>query len=213
MSRAKIMIVGCGPGSPEYLTPLARRTAESAEVLVGARRRLELFPQSRAERIMVTGKIEEALDRVAEHHEQGRRIAVLVTGDPGLCSFAQPVLKRFGCDDCEVIPGVSSVQVAFARLGLDWLDAMIISAHGREPEAEEASLLQAGKIAVLPGGEASWQWIVRTAQQLSASHRLYSCENLTLSDERVRQVEAADLDAAQPASLTIILFIRNDLLG
>ena len=40
-----IVIVGCGPGSPDYLTPLARRAVERAEVLVGASRLLDLFAE------------------------------------------------------------------------------------------------------------------------------------------------------------------------
>ncbi len=41
-----ISIVGCGPGSLDYLTPAALRAIEEAEVLVGAIRLLDLFPAS-----------------------------------------------------------------------------------------------------------------------------------------------------------------------
>ena len=45
-----IVIVGCGPGSPDYLTAAAIRAVQEAEVLVGARRLLELFPAHPGER-------------------------------------------------------------------------------------------------------------------------------------------------------------------
>jgi precorrin-6B methylase 1 len=96
----RILIVGCGPGSPDYLTPAARRAAEGADVLVGAAHLLELFPGARAERIAVTGEIDSLLDEVAARCILGR-VAVLVTGDPGLYSLARPVLSRFGREMCE----------------------------------------------------------------------------------------------------------------
>ena len=74
---------------------------------------------------------------------------MLVGGDPGLYSLAQRVVRRFGREQCEVVPAVSSVQVAFSRLGIDWADARILSAHGRTPDATAADLQRIDKIAVL----------------------------------------------------------------
>ena len=53
----KITIVGCGPGSPLYVTEAARQAVAGADVLVGSRRLLELFPQWPAERIVVDADI------------------------------------------------------------------------------------------------------------------------------------------------------------
>jgi len=209
---AKIAIVGCGPGSAGYLTPLARQAVEQAEVLVGARRLLELFPESKAERVPVTADIQKALDEIDARRGR-RRIAVLVSGDPGLCSFAQPVIKRFGLAACEVIPGISSVQVAFARLGLDWLDARFLSAHHRDPDADPAAFADASKIAILAGREGALQWIARFAAALGPDYRVFVCENLTLDSERVREVALHDLAALKTASSTLVLLIRKDALA
>ena len=127
-----ISIVGCGPGSLDYLTPASLRAIEQAEVLVGAKRLLDLFAASPAERIVVSAEIGEVLDHIAVRADR-QRIAVLVTGDPGLFSLAKPVIERFGRTRCRVIPGVSSVQTAFARIGVDWADARIISIHKEYP--------------------------------------------------------------------------------
>src|SRR5512135_3183712 len=90
-----ISIVGCGPGSLDYLTPAALKVIEQAEVLVGAKRLLDLFPSNSAERIVVHAHVRELLDQVAERADH-KRIAVLVTGDPGLFSLAKQVIERFG---------------------------------------------------------------------------------------------------------------------
>ena len=221
-ARVKITVCGCGPGAAEYLTPAVRRAVARAEVLAGARRLLELFPESKAERIVIGADTEKALDQIAAR--RGRRIAVLVTGDAGLCSFAQPVLKRFGRQACEVIPGISSVQAAFARLGLDWLDARILSAHGRQGGLTDnlqtagnffqcQSPLAPGKFAVLLGGKDSLAWAARLAGALGGEYRIFVCENLTLTDERVRETTAAKLRTLEVASLAIVLLVKKGLLA
>jgi len=65
----------------------------------------------------VSAEIGEVLDHI-DMRAYRQRIAVLVTGDPGLFSLAKPVIERFGRTRCRVIPGVSSVQTAFARIGV-----------------------------------------------------------------------------------------------
>ena len=115
-----LVIAGCGPGAVDYVTPVVLRAVERADVLVGASRLLDLFPSCRGEKIAVGADIEKVLNEI-EAHRCNKRVVILVTGDPGLCSLARPVLSRFGPEACEVIPGISSVQVAFARIGLDWV--------------------------------------------------------------------------------------------
>ena len=208
MNRPAIRIVGCGPGALDYLTPLAHRAIGEAEVLVGAKRLLDLFPQHLAERV-VAGADVEAVLREIDRRRAGHKIAVLVTGDPGLSSLARPVLKRFGREACEVIPGISSVQAAFARIGVDWLDARIIDAHGADPKVDFSALADAAKIAVLGGRPESLRWVAGLARTLGTDYAIYCCEELTLPGEKVRAVQPAELEKIEVSSRTIILLIRG----
>ncbi len=205
-----ITIVGCGPGAADYLTPAARAAIEAAELLAGAPRLLQLFPAANAERIVVGADIAKALDDLASV-VPGRKVVVLVSGDPGVCSLAQPVLQRFGWKQCTIIPGVSSVQVAFARLGLDWTDARLISAHHRTPELDLASFAGEDKIAVLAGNAATMPWIVTLAGHLAETHTLFLCEDLTLPQERVSRVRPHDLAEPKLSSRSILLFIGKKI--
>lgn len=208
----KIMIVGCGPGSARYLTDAARAAVAGADVLLGARRLLELFADSPARSIALDGDLAAMLEQIAAHRAAGKRVAVLVSGDPGLYSLAQQVVRRFGPEQCEVVPAVSSVQVAFARLGLDWADARIVSAHARIPEVTPAALGPADKIAILAGTPEALQWSAGIALALQASHAVFLAEDLTLDDERFQPMTAEQLSVTQAASLSIVLLIRRCLL-
>jgi cobalt-precorrin-7 (C5)-methyltransferase len=206
-----ITIVGCGPGALEHVTPAARRAIEQAEVLVGARRVLEELPPTAAERIVVGADIAGALEALASRVGR-QRIAVVVSGDPGVCSLAQPVIRRFGRAACRVIPGITAVQVAFARLGLEWFGATLLSAHERIPAVTADALADVQKIAVLAGNPVSLPWLGRLGRELAESHAIFVCENLTLPEERVRRVSAEELAELPLPSRTIVLFVSQEAL-
>ncbi len=63
-----------------------------------------------------------------------RKIAVLASGDPGFFGIAGYLTAKLGREAIEVIPAVSSMQIAFARIKESWDDAIIASVHARPLE-------------------------------------------------------------------------------
>ena len=145
-------------------------------------------------------------------HLPGGRVVVLVTGDPGISSLARPVLRRFGRAACTVIPGISAIQAAFARLGLDWLDARLVSAHGRTPDITVDELVRYDKIAVLAGTQAAMQWTARVAEALP-HHEVYLCRELTLPAEEVQLTSADEIRQIPASGRIIIIFVKEGLLS
>jgi precorrin-6Y C5,15-methyltransferase (decarboxylating) len=74
------------------------------------------------------GPLSPALDAIAA----AERPAVVASGDPGFFGMVRVLAERFGADALDVRPGVSSVAAAFARAGIPWDDAVVVSAHGAE---------------------------------------------------------------------------------
>jgi precorrin-6y C5,15-methyltransferase (decarboxylating) CbiE subunit len=207
----KIAVVGCGPGSADFLTAAGLRAIRSAEVLVGTPRLLDLLPEGGQERIAVGADIGKALDDIAARWPT-RSVAVLVTGDPGLCSLAKPILRRFGRDSCDIVPGISSVQMAFARVGLDWLEARILSAHDQLPALSPGDLAGHDKIAILAGRQESLRWVADLADVLGEGHAIYVCEDLTLENELVQRMTPGDLRTLKASTRTVVLLIKESLL-
>jgi cobalt-precorrin-7 (C5)-methyltransferase len=206
----KLTIVGCGPGSPDYLTVAGRRAIDNATVLAGSPRLLELYGTASQKHIRLGADMEAVLDEI-DLIRGGEKVVVLVSGDPGLCSLAAPVLRRFGKDECDVIPAVSSVQLAFARLGLDWLDARIISAHKDIPDLAPEDMSASGNIAILAGHRRSQSWIAELAEALEHERSIVVCENLSIKDERIRRVSAAEFRSLDLSTRTIVLLLKEDL--
>lgn len=204
-----IIIAGCGPGHADYLTTAVRNAVADAEVLVGARHLLELFLEVKATRLTVGADIPAVLVEMEKHRDQ--QMVVLVSGDSGLFSLARRVQQHFGREQCQVIPGISSVQVACARLGIDWNDLRIISAHGRAPETTVDELRHWHKIAILAGTRAATMWAADLLDQLGTDYRAVVCENLTLAEEKIQQCDATALREASLASRTIIMLLHQEV--
>jgi precorrin-6Y C5,15-methyltransferase (decarboxylating) len=148
-----ITVVGTGTGAP--LPPDAGAALAGAGLVVGGRRHLAAattMPDT-AERI-VLGPLAPALDAIEQFLEkpadQGR-VVVLASGDPGFFGIVRALAERFGAERLEVHPGVSSVATAFARLGLTWDDAVVVSAHGRDLRTAVNVCRAHPKVAVLTG--------------------------------------------------------------
>jgi cobalt-precorrin-7 (C5)-methyltransferase len=204
-----IIIAGCGPGHADYLTTAVHHAVADAEVLVGARCLLDLFPEVKATRLAVGGDIPAVLAAMEQHRDQ--RLVVLVSGDSGLFSLARRVQQHFGHEHCRLIPGISSVQVACARLGIDWHDLRIISAHGRIPAATIDELQTWHKIAILAGTSAATAWAADLLEQLGSDYRAMVCENLTLAAEKIHPCDAATLRQATLAARTIIILLHQEV--
>ena len=64
----------------------------------------------------------------------------MVSGDPGYYSLLDALRRDFPAKQIMVIPGISAMQYAFARLALPWHDAVLASFHGRPPAAQDIAI-------------------------------------------------------------------------
>lgn len=209
--KKRITIVGCGPGAPSYVTPAARNACFGADVAVGYRSVFDLMDDAPDERIYMKTDVAAVLDEVAALSPD-KSVAVLATGDPGVFSIAAAFIERFGADECEIIPGVSSVQVAFARLGLSWAGASIVSAHHRKPEDAESAFRNSDRVAILAGAAESSAWIAEALEKAGDGWSAFACEDLTLETEKISAATPGDLEKGGYSSRTIVVAIRKELL-
>ncbi|MFG2355611.1 precorrin-6y C5,15-methyltransferase (decarboxylating) subunit CbiE [Streptomyces sp. NPDC048521] len=141
-----ITVVGAGTGAPVPDGVLA-----GAALVVGGRRHLDAVRLPEGAEPVVLGPLAPALDRVAEYVGKELPVVVLASGDPGFFGIVRALAERFGAGLLDVRPGVSSVAAAFARIGLPWDDAVVVSAHGRDPRTAVNVCRAHPKVAVLTG--------------------------------------------------------------
>ncbi|WP_344392984.1 precorrin-6y C5,15-methyltransferase (decarboxylating) subunit CbiE [Streptomyces vastus] len=208
-----ITVIGTGTGSP--LPPDTEAELATATLVVGARRHLTAARLPDTTERIVLGPLPPALDAIEQHlkepadHTAQRRVVVLASGDPGFFGIVRALADRFGARTLDVRPAVSSVATAFARLGLTWDDAIVVSAHGRDPRTAVNVCLAHPKVAVLTGPGAG-------PAELGAALRSQSPERVLVvasalgsgPDERVERVtpaEAAARDWGPAVSVVLCL--------
>jgi precorrin-6Y C5,15-methyltransferase (decarboxylating) len=143
-----VVVVGMGDDGPAGLGERARESIRRAELLAGGRRHLAFFPQHPADKLPITSNLEEVVGRLRAESAQ-RRCVVLASGDPCLFGIGPMLAERLGRERVQIIPQASAVSLAFARLGLAWEDATVLSAHGRPLADLLEQALSASKLAIL----------------------------------------------------------------
>jgi cobalt-precorrin-7 (C5)-methyltransferase len=167
----KIVGVGCGPG---MLTAEAVRVLEDAMLVYGSARAIALARDAIPPGCEVHGITDYRNLRSLPGHA-----VVLSTGDPMLAGLGSLL-------EGEVIPGISSLQVAFARLRLPLARAAVIPAHGKDHDLAVASALEEierGRVVFLiadPGFE-----VEVLAALLPPATRIAVCEDLGYLTERI----------------------------
>jgi precorrin-3B C17-methyltransferase len=121
-----LSVVGLGPGAAHWMTPEATAALAEASDIVGYQPYVDRVP-ARADQRRHGSDNRVEIDR-ARHAlamtAEGRRVAVVSGGDPGVFAMAAAVLEAIDTGetswralDVTVIPGISAMQAAAARLG------------------------------------------------------------------------------------------------
>lgn len=205
----RVAVVGIGDDGPDGLHAAARASVEQAEVLIGGERHLAWFAGHPAPKLAITDNLGEVVAAIAEKRDH-RRIVVLASGDPLFFGIGAYLSRKLGAGCLDILPHVSSVQLAFARAGVGWQDATILSAHGRTLGPIIRPALESGKVAILtddtntPGAIAS----ALAAAGMEDCRALVG-EHLGGPQERCIESTLFQLPSQTFAALNVLLLLRD----
>ena len=209
--KNKVIIVGCGPGVKAYISPKALYNVKKADILVGSRRLLKLFSDVDAEKIVLEKNYRVLVNRIADWRST-KQVVVLVSGDPCFFSYTKLIVKKLGREFCTIIPGISSMQLAFAAIGESWDDACFISLHGRDAEYTQLmkNVREHSKVGILTDHKNTPAFIAR--QLLAGGIRdrqLFVCENLSLPEERVFETDLSSAVNIKTNGATVVIIKKE----
>ncbi len=122
-------IIGIGEDGVAGLSTEAASRLEAAEIIVGGDRHHKLALNETAERIAWPSPFDVMIDEIKKH--KGKRIVVLVTGDPLWYSVGARILKAIPAEEIRFQPQLSAFQLASARMGWSLPDCETLTIHGR----------------------------------------------------------------------------------
>ena len=194
------------PELPIVVVGMPCNRLPAADLVVGGRRHLDGLP---GRHLAVAGDLGPVLDAIAA--EPGR-VCVLASGDPGFFGIVRVLAERFGSAALEVRPAVSSVALAFARLGLPWDDAVVVSAHGRPLRAAARRAAAAPKAAVLTAPDSPPEALGKELTVLGARHRRVAvCSRLGTAAEEVTEVDLEGLARGTWDPLSVVVLLDGEL--
>ncbi len=208
MSTHKIHIIGIGDDGLSGVTSTAKRLIDEAQVLVGAEATLAQIPASKAPRIVVGGNLDEAVDRISA--TGNRRVVVLASGDPLFYGVARYLCDKLGKDNFEVLPHVSSMQLAFARVKESWEEAYLTDLTNRPLEQVLEKIRSATKVGLFTSDATPPKAVAKAMLERRIDYfSAYVCENLGSPDERVTQGELAEIATQDFSPLNVMVLVRR----
>ena len=218
--------MGVGPGSPEYVTEVVKKIIEGCDIVAGYDYTLHtirhLLDGKQVRRVTMGNQEETYQEILAELKD--RTLVVPFTGD--VCFSESEVVDRlveiFG--KVEVVPGISSIQVAAARAGVPLDRSMVITMHvtapieGKKLELEK-TLLDGQSVILLPRPWPSMPDKHFMPSEIAAHLRqngidtenikVHVYESLTTENEAVFEGNVRDLEGRKFSDMTVMVFNQH----
>lgn len=207
-SPRRIHIIGIGEDGLAGLTEHARKLVASAELLIGDPDCLAIVRDLSTPKLEISNSLQEIVAQITAHPE--KRIVLLAVGDPLFYGVARYLWEKIGKDRFEVVPHVSTMQLAFARVKENWEDAYLANLADHPLEEVISRIRSADKVGLFTTEEFPPN---RLAEQLLACgldyFSAYVCEHLGAPNERVTSGELHDIAAHTYSPLNVMILVRK----
>ena len=208
--EAKVTIIGIGGDGLAGLTARARALLTGAEVVFGSENALNLVPELAAERHPLGPDLQSAVNALTDFFKRPRRGIILATGDPLFYGVARYLCDRLGKEHFEVLPHVSSMQLAFARIKESWEEAYLTNLATHPLETVLDRIRTADTVGLFTSEQEDPPSVARQLLVRGLDYfRAYVCENLGGPDERVTHGELSDIAGMEFAPLNVLILKRK----
>ncbi len=198
----RIFVIGTG------YRPFDKTTEEiilEGELILASRRLFDIFKgydifEKVKDRILIINNVDETIETIrARLNSVKTHIILLASGDPMFFGIGRRVLGEFGYDTVDIIPDLSSLQVASSRIKIPWDDAFFLSLHGGPDPLKKrhlpyilddipSLLIRYRKLAILTDSVNNPSRIAETLECFSKDEdpvTIHVCERLGYDDERI----------------------------
>jgi cobalt-precorrin-7 (C5)-methyltransferase len=225
---SNVYAVGVGPGSPDYITKIVEAIIHSSDVVVGYKYTLKTI-----EELLLGKEVYEITMQTQEEVYQkvqknlGKKILVVpFTGDVNFSEseVVDRLIEIFG--DIQIVPGISSIQVAASRAKVPLDKSKIITMHistsiEREKIELQKALLDGFNVVLVPR-----PWPKEPTKHFMPSEialylkkngfdttklKVHVFENLTTKKETIFVGTVNDLEGKEFSDLSVMIFDQSKL--
>ena len=215
----EINIIGMGM-SEKTITAEALELIIEADILLGAKRLINEFSHMNkpSYNAYLSNDILEIIEKT-----DAEKIAILVSGDVGFYSAAEKLVDVLKDYNPNLISGISSVSYFFAKCGLPWKDANLISCHGLDTNIVSSvrrnrytfaltgkNIPELQKELVKYGFGDLKVWIGEKVKYGFGDLKVWIGENLGSEEESIQESKISDLAGMEFSSLTVLIIENPD---
>ena len=203
-----ICIVGIGDDGVEGLTGSTVSVIKQADLLVGSSDLTESFLSDVGDTWDPGSDYETLSLRLAAIVDQ--KVVVLAAGDPLFYGTARFLCDRIGKSRIRVIPNVSTMQLAFARVKENWDEAYLTDLGNQTIDHVVQKIRSAERVGIFTNSENTPQALAAALLAARIDYfTAYVCENLGSPDERVTSGTLEDVAAQVFDSLNVMILVRR----
>lgn len=203
--KRKVYLVGMGPGDQMLLTGQAKKCLESCDVIIGAKRILEIWPEYQKKPFYACYRREEILSFLQEHSEYGSA-AIVYSGDIGFYSGAKGMQELLSEFEVHPVSGISSMVYFLDKLGISQDETVLVSCHGQSRNLILLIRHHQRVCALIGEGDL----VIRESRKLleysMGNIRITVGERLSYPDERILRGTPEQLQDQTVDPLSVVLF-------
>ncbi len=209
-TQLKIAILGVGPDGIEGLPTRGRDLLQQAVVVLGPPTVLDRLGSFGARRIPIGLNIGETLETLGKL-DPNQQIVVVVGGDPLFYGLARYLCEKLGKDRFEVLPHVSSMQLAFARIKESWEDAYLGNLENTTLPKILDRIRTAETVGLFSSNQVGPKELAREMLARGIDYfRIHVCENLGTPGERITSGELPEILLMNFDPLNVIILRRKE---
>ena len=207
--QIKVPIVGVGPDGLAGLTTRSREHVTQAEVVFGSEAALRLLPELTAERVVIGTDLPDVVARLKSLLGV-KKVAVVAVGDPLFYGTARYLCEKIGADTFDVVPHVSSMQLAFARIKETWEEAYLTDLYAKSLDDVLDKIRTTETVGLFTSETNTPNRIARELLARGLGYFTgYVCENLGGRDERITKGELAEIQDLRFDPLNVMILKRK----
>ena len=204
----RIQIVGIGDDGLDGLTGQARGLIDQAEIIIGNPSLLEKVDRSDAQKIVAEPSLEQLKNQILDL--PAKPTVMLAGGDPLFYGIARFLTETFGKDRFEVVPHVSSMQLAFARVKESWDDAYLTNMANQSLDRVVDSIRTSERVGLFTTESISPSVVAEALLDRRIDYfTAYVCENLGTPDETVTQGSLESIRKQTFALMNVMVLVRR----
>ena len=214
MKNPWITIIGIGESGLQYLADVSQSRLESADIIIGPPRHLRLLGLSGSKVLEWPVPFSDGLKLLDKY--KGKKVVVLVSGDPFWYGAAATILRKFSFDEIEVFPGPSTFGWAAARMGWSIEDISCVGLHAKPVEHIRSLIAPKRKILALMRDGDQVKSLAHYLSKLGFGQtKIRVFESLGGNNERIREIAAEEynlVDVKHPVSVAICVDGRGSAI-